>query len=144
MSEVVAFPGSKAKEPAPDPVEMLWVCNCGCTVHNLLESGFTRCAACDVVHEYDPPGAWRSRLPPAPEAPEPVDHTTFNLYSLDNVATFLRRWAKAPDGQVAFAVVVFDDGGTSLFPREALNDARRPLILDALNHAVSAATKEPR
>ena len=73
------------------PEPMVWTCICGCTTHLALSDGTLQCGACQQVSDDHPEGHWRSRLPPEPDAPEPIDDGAFRVTMIDTAETFVRR-----------------------------------------------------
>ena len=98
-------------EPPEPPEPMVWTCICGCTTHLALSDGTLQCGACQQVSDDHPEGHWRSRLPPEPEAPKPIDDTNFRVMPIDTAETFLRRHK----ARIATArgIIVFDAEGIS-------------------------------
>lgn len=99
---------------AREAKRLIWVCNCGCTVHRAYAEGYIACADCETVG-VGAPGEWRARLPEPPEAPRAVSDDCFQVISLDSAATFLKRRLAQPTDDIVFVALAHRDGFVSTY-----------------------------
>ena len=104
-----------------EPERLLWVCNCGCTVHYHHADGRVECCECESIAT-GLTGEWRAPLPDEPDKARPLDSSTFKLVRLDSVKTFFRRRLEDEEQSVAVAVL-YPDGGLSTYLDHDLDDA---------------------
>lgn len=135
MAEIMAF---------PDPADrrLIWVCNCGCTVHRAYADGEIRCADCDTAATADF-GEWRQRLPDAPESPKEVGPENFKVVTLDSAETFLKRRLLEGCGGISVVIVVHADGGMATYAEEHFRDERAEWLHEQLAIAEARLTKPP-
>lgn len=56
MGEITDFPTKKEEKEEKEP--RVWVCTCGCSTFELLETGETRCGLCATISDHS--GGWYS------------------------------------------------------------------------------------
>lgn len=100
MGEVVGLP--TAKEPR------IWVCNCGCSTFDLLETGAARCAACGADQSVDGSGwsKWTA------ESRHNEDEAFRDVRGNGSIEFARRRIANMAQDQDAALLVVVKTNGT--------------------------------
>lgn len=117
---------------------LIWVCDCGCTVHYHYSDGSIVCSACKTEQCIDCLGEWRSRLPDTPDEPKELDETNFKIVELSDAKQFLKRQIKAHEGEdkITLAVVAYADGGLCTWS-EPLTDEQVAWAKRKLNEAAA-------
>lgn len=107
MGEVVQLGGKK-------PEKLIWLCNCGCTVHYHNSDGSIDCGACgDTASSLT--GEWRLQLPDAPDEPKELQGEAFKLVQLDSAQTFFKRRAK---DDVVVVIAINRDGSFATYSED--------------------------
>ena len=110
MGNVVRF---SAKEP------LIWVCNCGCSTFELLDSGIASCAACGSVADVDGSG-WSSWTAVSRHS---EDEAFTDIQGNGSVEFAKRRVARlAQDDDVSVLVVIRSDGGLTVWSAAETQD----------------------
>ena len=136
MADIVQFP------KPDDGSALVWVCNCGCTVHYHRATGDVECSACGVVAG-GLTGEWRLKLPADPVEPREIDSANFKVIEFTDAETFLKRQimtAKQGD-PIAAAVVCYAGGGSSTWGDDISTDERRDWLRQRLSEAVDRMTR---
>lgn len=101
MADIKTFPTKE--EPKPPRV---WVCNCGCSTFELLESGETKCALCYTISDHE--GGWY-RYPSDQEWAK--DSPMRDIRGNDDVAFVKAVMKSRIDDESAALVVVLEKSG---------------------------------
>jgi hypothetical protein len=113
--------------PKRERSDVIWVCDCGCTVHYHHSDGMVVCAECEHVAGIG--GSWRAQLPATPENPQEIPDEAFKTVRLDDIATFHRRRQRDAEPGV-IALVIYPDGTRACYRDGVVQDqawARRQL-----------------